>query len=130
MCYFLTADCFKAFCMMAGTEKGKQVRKYYLKIEKAWNDPYMTAMRAVHLGYDPAWFMREIDKALKDPASEYTIGGGRGRLLRLSAGLEAHKNKIEEETRTLKAQIKRLEAYAKENIERMTSAGISPREYD
>ena len=32
--YHLTIDCFKAFCMMAGTEWGKQVRKYYLSIEK------------------------------------------------------------------------------------------------
>jgi phage anti-repressor protein len=33
---FLTADCFKSFCMMAGTEKGKEVRKYYLRIEKEY----------------------------------------------------------------------------------------------
>jgi hypothetical protein len=32
--YFLTVDCFKAFCMMAGTERGKEVRRYYLDIEK------------------------------------------------------------------------------------------------
>jgi phage anti-repressor protein len=32
--YFLTVDCFKVFCMMAGTEKGKEVRQYYLRIEK------------------------------------------------------------------------------------------------
>jgi phage anti-repressor protein len=34
--YFLTVDCFKSFCMMAGTEKGKEVRKYYLRIEKEY----------------------------------------------------------------------------------------------
>jgi len=33
--YSLTVDCFKAFCMMAGTERGKEVRKYYLAVEKA-----------------------------------------------------------------------------------------------
>jgi phage anti-repressor protein len=32
--YMLTVDCFKAFCMMARTEKGKEVRKYYLELEK------------------------------------------------------------------------------------------------
>jgi phage anti-repressor protein len=36
--YFLTIDCFKAFCMMAGTEKGKEVRKYYLQIEKEYHE--------------------------------------------------------------------------------------------
>jgi len=34
--YRLTVDCFKSFCMMAGTEKGKEVRKYYLAVEKAF----------------------------------------------------------------------------------------------
>jgi len=33
--YFLTVDCFKSFCMMAGTERGKEVRKYYIAVEKA-----------------------------------------------------------------------------------------------
>lgn len=30
----LTVDCFKSFAMMAGTEKGKQVRQYFLKCER------------------------------------------------------------------------------------------------
>ena len=34
--YFLTVDCFKAFCMMAGTERGKEARRYYLAVEKAF----------------------------------------------------------------------------------------------
>ncbi|BAU12900.1 hypothetical protein LEP3755_34330 [Leptolyngbya sp. NIES-3755] len=31
---YLTIDCFKQFCMMAGTERGKEVRKYFLQCEK------------------------------------------------------------------------------------------------
>jgi anti-repressor protein len=31
---YLTVDCFKQFCMMAGTARGKQVRLHYLEIEK------------------------------------------------------------------------------------------------
>lgn len=31
---YLTVDCFKAFCMLADTEVGKQVRRYYLDLEK------------------------------------------------------------------------------------------------
>lgn len=31
---YLTIDCFKAFGMMAGTEKGKQVRRYFLECER------------------------------------------------------------------------------------------------
>lgn len=30
----LTTDCFKTFCMMAGTEKGKEVRRYFLECER------------------------------------------------------------------------------------------------
>lgn len=30
----LSLDCFKAFCMMAGTEKGKEVRRYFLQCER------------------------------------------------------------------------------------------------
>jgi phage anti-repressor protein len=36
--YCLTADCFKAFCMMAGTQKGKEVRRYYLDLEKKYRN--------------------------------------------------------------------------------------------
>ncbi len=30
----LTVDCFKSFCMMAETEKGREVRQYFLKCER------------------------------------------------------------------------------------------------
>jgi phage anti-repressor protein len=32
----LTVDCFKAFCMLAQTEQGKQVRRYYIRLEKEY----------------------------------------------------------------------------------------------
>jgi phage anti-repressor protein len=48
--YFLTVDCFKSFCMMAGTPKGKEVRRYYIQIEKAWNTPEAVAARARQMG--------------------------------------------------------------------------------
>lgn len=30
----ISLDCFKSFCMMAGTEKGKEVRRYFLQCER------------------------------------------------------------------------------------------------
>jgi phage anti-repressor protein/phage antirepressor YoqD-like protein len=33
----MTADCFKMFCMMSGTEKGKEVRLYFIEAEKELN---------------------------------------------------------------------------------------------
>jgi hypothetical protein len=41
MAYFLTVDCFKSFCMMAGTNKGREVRKHYLKIEKKYLESHI-----------------------------------------------------------------------------------------
>ena len=32
--YYMTIDCFKSFCMMAGTSKGKGVRRYFLDCER------------------------------------------------------------------------------------------------
>jgi hypothetical protein len=34
ICYLLTVDCFKQLGMLARTEKGKQVRKYFLECER------------------------------------------------------------------------------------------------
>jgi anti-repressor protein len=51
--YFLTVECFKSFCMMAGTQKGKEVRKYYIKIEKAWNTPELVMARALQAFQKP-----------------------------------------------------------------------------
>jgi phage anti-repressor protein len=49
--YFLTVDCFKSFCMMAGTEKGKEVRKYYLAIEKKYYELRQTLVSRLEQDY-------------------------------------------------------------------------------
>jgi phage anti-repressor protein len=36
--YLLTSDCFKQMCMMAETEFGRAVRKYYLEVERRWKE--------------------------------------------------------------------------------------------
>lgn len=43
----LSVDCLKSFAMMAGTTKGKDVRKYFIEVEKQWkadrlNPPALT----------------------------------------------------------------------------------------
>jgi phage anti-repressor protein len=35
--YLMTVDAFKEFCSTAGTDRGKQIRKYYIKLEKCLN---------------------------------------------------------------------------------------------
>ncbi len=41
--YYLTIDCSKMFAMMARTEKGKEVRKYFLQCEQALKERARTA---------------------------------------------------------------------------------------
>jgi len=50
----LTTDCFKSFCMLAQTEQGKAVRRYFLEIEKRylagkqlWDESIAPIRRAV-----------------------------------------------------------------------------------
>ena len=43
--YLLTIDMAKELCMMSKTEKGKEVRKYFIEVECKWNDPQEVVRR-------------------------------------------------------------------------------------
>ena len=47
--YLLTIDMAKELCMMSKTEKGKEVRKYFIQVEKYWNSPDMIMHRALEV---------------------------------------------------------------------------------
>lgn len=47
--YVLTIDMAKELCMMSKTEKGKEVRKYFIQVEKDWNSPDMIMHRALEV---------------------------------------------------------------------------------
>lgn len=54
---FLTVDAFKAFGMMAGTAKGKEIRKYFLECEKiAKQATVQQVSSTIHLA--PFWYQR------------------------------------------------------------------------
>jgi phage anti-repressor protein len=45
--YFLTLGTAKEIAMVENNEKGREIRRYLIKVEEAWNSPEMTVKRAV-----------------------------------------------------------------------------------
>lgn len=47
--YFLTLDMAKELCMTSRTPKGKEVRQYFIQVERMWNSPQMIMKRALEI---------------------------------------------------------------------------------
>lgn len=47
--YAITVSMAKELAMMSRTKKGKEYRKYFLKLEQAWNSPEMVMKRALEI---------------------------------------------------------------------------------
>ena len=61
----LTIDMAKELCMIQRTEKGKQCRKYFLKIEKAWNSPEAVMARALQFANQQLIQVKNQNKVLE-----------------------------------------------------------------
>lgn len=66
--YLLTIDMAKELCMMSKTEKGKEVRKYFIEVERKWNDPYVIVKRGYAILQDENTQLRIENKAMKPKA--------------------------------------------------------------
>lgn len=47
--YAITLDMAKELCMMSKTSKGREVRQYFIQVEKSWNSPEMIMKRALEI---------------------------------------------------------------------------------
>lgn len=47
--YAITTEMAKHIAMMTGTEKGFEIRDYFIKVERAWNNPEMVVQRALQI---------------------------------------------------------------------------------
>jgi phage anti-repressor protein len=79
--YFLTVDCFKAFCMMAGTDKGKEVRQYYLAIEKKYRELQQRVLNPEFLG---SAIQGAVEKAVQEKLALFMLSPVRKRAAKLA----------------------------------------------
>ncbi len=47
--YLLKLDIAKHICMLSRSQKGKEIREYFIKVEKAWNNPDLVIARALQV---------------------------------------------------------------------------------
>lgn len=67
--YEITMDIAKHVCMISGGEKAREIRDYFIEIEKAWNSPEMIMKRAMQIADQKIIEMKErlkIDKPYTD----------------------------------------------------------------
>lgn len=60
----LTIDTAKEICMLARNEKGKQMRQYFLNLEKAWNTPEMVMSRALKMAESQICKLQAVNSEL------------------------------------------------------------------
>lgn len=69
--YALTLDMAKHIAMMAGTDKGFEVRDYFIQVEKEWNSPEMIMKRALSYANDKVKKLETENEELKPKATYY-----------------------------------------------------------
>lgn len=60
----LTIEMAKEICMLQRNDKGKQVRQYFLNLEKAWNTPEMVMSRALKMAENQICKLQTVNSEL------------------------------------------------------------------
>lgn len=69
--YYVTVDVAKELCMMSKTPKGKEVRQYFIKVEKDWNNPQAIVERAYNILHSENLQLKLIVKEQAPKVSYY-----------------------------------------------------------
>ena len=73
----LTIPMAKELCMLQRSEKGKQFRKYFIKVEEAWNSPEMIMKRALDIANENVKKLQitvsslSVDNEIMRPKADY-----------------------------------------------------------
>lgn len=62
--YSMTVDMAKHISMMTKTEKGKEMRQYFIDLEKAWNTPEQVFARALKMADQTIAKLKDTNKSL------------------------------------------------------------------
>ena len=66
--YALTTETAKHIAMMSGTDKGYEIRDYFIKVEQAWNSPEMVMKRALEIANKKVEQLKIENQAMKPKA--------------------------------------------------------------
>lgn len=71
--HFLTLSMAKELCMLQRTDKGREVRRYLLRVEEAWNSPDAIMERALRIAHDRVAALTGEVLTLQAANSELTV---------------------------------------------------------
>ena len=131
--YSLTVDCFKHFGMMAKTEQGKEIRRYFLQCEKSHKESAQTIERLQSQLVD---LQSKLDAAMSAKVSQFVGRSG------MERDIQAIRCEMEQVKRSMGMEypteakairdgmVKRMVAIVKKATRRLPASFVSPGQLD